>query len=666
MTSAVTGTTAARDPDAGRRRARLLLVVGAALGSTATVIANTVAVIAANQMLHDTVLVGATVSAGIVGAAVGTSLLATVMARRGRRIGLSLGYALGLLGGSSPQGRSTAASFPVLLLGMLLIGMTNSATQLSRYASAEMAVPEHRASAISTVVWAATAGAILGPILLPVTASVAASADVTEAVGPFVATALAAGAAGLTLMWKLRPDPDELAVPGEGVPAGSPHGSSTLAAFSMRDILRRPAVVVALVAMIVGQVVMVVIMAMTPVHMSEHGHDLTAVGIVISAHVLGMFALSPVTGRLSDQLGPIVTILLGSAVLATAGLLAAAAPPDGGLLLLVALFLLGYGWNLGFVAGSSLLTSGLEAWERTRAQGYADSLVWGSSALASLCAGFVLSAAGYAALGSSGASLLVIPVAAVLGLRARIEVGSQRQLRSCPVGPARSGAALRAGLVGCAAGAAPCAEGAAPFACREVSIKPNPGARYPTGHSSAPVKSSASSFPTWTTDESGRCCAPSVADAGGARRTSPSRQASRSRRSRVSSSVTWTRRRWVSSGASSQPSARTPASTSCGEAGSATGCSTSVMRPSAPRSRRDSRRLDGRSSRRSRSSDTASVARSTCSLHDLRRTPSASSSSRRSSTHMRRRNADSTSRHGSPMTSPKSGSAGVHVSSESS
>jgi MFS family permease len=170
---------------------------------------------------------------------------------------------------------------------------------------------------------------------------------------------------------------------------------------------------------------MVVIMAMTPVHMSQHGHDLTAVGIVISAHVLGMFALSPVTGRISDRVGPIVTILLGSAVLATAGILAALAPADGGAILLVALFLLGYGWNLGFVAGSSLLTSGLETWERTRAQGYADSLVWGSSAVASLSAGFILTAAGYAALGIIGATLLVIPVAAVFGLRGRLASGGR-------------------------------------------------------------------------------------------------------------------------------------------------------------------------------------------------------------------------------------------------
>ena len=129
----------------------------------------------------------------------------------------------------------------------------------------------------------------------------------------------------------------------------------------------------------------------------------------------------PSPAGISDRVGPILTILLGSAVLATSGVLAALAPPDGGGFLLVALFLLGYGWNLGFVAGSSLLTSALAPSERTRAQGYADLVVWGSSALASLSAGIILSAAGYAALGMLGAVLLVIPVAAVVGLRARID-----------------------------------------------------------------------------------------------------------------------------------------------------------------------------------------------------------------------------------------------------
>ena len=57
---------------------------------------------------------------------------------------------------------------------------------------------------------------------------------------------------------------------------------------------------------------------------------------------------------------------------------------DGGVILFLALFLLGYGWNLGFVAGSALLTRGLGLAERTRVEGLTDSLIWSSAAAASL------------------------------------------------------------------------------------------------------------------------------------------------------------------------------------------------------------------------------------------------------------------------------------------
>ena len=109
--------------------------------------------------------------------------------------------------------------------------------------------------------------------------------------------------------------------------------------------------------MIAGQVTMVVIMTMTPLHMADHGHDLASVGFVISAHTAGMFALAPVSGRLTGIVGPLNAILIGAGILALAGVLAAVAPPDGGLVLTLALFLLGYGWNLGFVAGSSLIAA---------------------------------------------------------------------------------------------------------------------------------------------------------------------------------------------------------------------------------------------------------------------------------------------------------------------
>jgi MFS family permease len=163
------------------------------------------------------------------------------------------------------------------------------------------------------------------------------------------------------------------------------------------------------VALVVGQLVMVLIMTMTPLHMTEHGHDLTAVGIVLSGHTLGMFALSPVSGRLTDRFGSVPTIFAGSIVLGVAALMAAAAPPDGGLVLLLALFLLGWGWNLGFVAGSAMLSHSLEIHERTRVQGVADALIWSTAAIASLGSGVLVAAEGYAALGILGAVLVAVP-----------------------------------------------------------------------------------------------------------------------------------------------------------------------------------------------------------------------------------------------------------------
>ena len=165
---------------------------------------------------------------------------------------------------------------------------------------------------------------------------------------------------------------------------------------------------------------MVLIMTMTPLHMSEHGHDLAAVGIVISGHTFGMFGLSPISGRLSDRFGSVPVILAGLAVTAAAAILAAVAPPDGGVLLFVALFLLGYGWNLGYVAGSALLTQDLSLAERTRLQGLTDALIWSSAAAASLGSGLVVAAAGYATLGLLGAGLVVVPILLVLARRAAV------------------------------------------------------------------------------------------------------------------------------------------------------------------------------------------------------------------------------------------------------
>ena len=186
---------------------------------------------------------------------------------------------------------------------------------------------------------------------------------------------------------------------------------------SLERILRQPNVAVAMVALVTGQVVMVLIMTMTPLHMTSHGHGLTAVGLVISAHTFGMFALSPISGRLTDRFGSLRIVMAGLAVIAFSAVLSAAAPPEGGVLLFLALFLLGYGWNLGYVAGSTMLTAGLGLAERTRIEGVTDSIIWSSAAAASLGSGVVVAAAGYTTLGLMGAAMVLIPAWLLLARR---------------------------------------------------------------------------------------------------------------------------------------------------------------------------------------------------------------------------------------------------------
>jgi MFS family permease len=412
-----TGPLAGEALEAARRRSTRLLVASAALGSIAHIAGATVVVIAARELLGDRTLSGLPSTASIVGSAIGASLLSWLMLRRGRRTGLVVGLGMGLLGALVTTWSVLAGSFVLLLAGMLLFGFGNSSNQLSRYVAADMHPAPRRAWAIGLVVWAATVGAVLGPNLAPVAASLAAGSGMPELAGPFLVAGVIMGLAALLLWVFLRPDPYQLADVSSRLTAGAAGGGVPMA-----RILRRPRVAIAVIALVTGQVVMVGIMTMTPLHMSDHGHHLTSVGFVISAHAAGMFALSPVSARIAAWIGDIPTILVGIAVLATSATLAAIAPPDGGLLLLVALFLLGYGWNLGFLAGSSLLVSGVEHQERTRTEGFADTLVLGSSAVASLSSGLVLAAAGFAALGLLSMILLVIAVALVLRLRVRVDV----------------------------------------------------------------------------------------------------------------------------------------------------------------------------------------------------------------------------------------------------
>ncbi len=397
-----------------RRRMRWVLFVIAALGSTGYIAAVTVGTLVAAELSGSAAYGGLPTTVTTIGTAIAASLLALLMLRFGRRYGLLLGLAVGVLGGAIVFGSVLAASIPLLLLGSGFTGFANAAGNLGRYIAADMASPERRASAIGMVVWGTTVGAVIGPNLTAPAGALATSIGLPELAGPYAVTVIFIGLAWVVAALMLRPEPYALADPS----ALRSHDTDTGPAPSMGELLRRPSVAVALVSLVGAQVVMVLIMTMTPLHLIDHGHGLATVGIVLSAHTFGMFGLSPISGRLTDRFGSLAVIAAGLIGLAAAALLAALAPPDGGLVLTFALFLLGFGWSLCFVAASSLVSHGLALGERTRVQGIADTLTWGTAAFASLASGLVVAAASYTVLGFVGIGLTLIP-AAVLAFEGR-------------------------------------------------------------------------------------------------------------------------------------------------------------------------------------------------------------------------------------------------------
>jgi MFS family permease len=394
-----------------RRRSIRTLFAGVALGSTGHIAAVTVASLAAQDLGGSSAWAGVPGAAVVLGAAVGAPTLSWLMVRTGRRTGLVSGYAIGVLGALLAVAALIVRSFPLLILGTVLIGFANSGNTLSRYVAADLVPYARRASALSLVVWGATLGAVVGPNLVSVAGDAATALGLPRLAGAYLLPAVFVTGAALLSFALLRPDPYDLADPSERREEDDHEGDP------IRALLRRPSVWLALMALVSVQVVMVLVMTMTPLHMMSNGHDLAAVGLVLSAHTFGMYALSPISGRLTDRFGGSPVIVAGLLISGGAAALSALAPADGGSVLTVALFLLGFGWSLGYIAGSAAVTGGLTLRERTRLQGWTDSLIWSSAAVASLGSGLIVAWAGFAALGLLGAALVVVPAWIIVARR---------------------------------------------------------------------------------------------------------------------------------------------------------------------------------------------------------------------------------------------------------
>jgi MFS family permease len=393
-----------------RRRLLGTLFVGSALTRTGLIAVLTVAALAAEDMLGSATLSGLPAATATIGIAVGTPPIAWLMARSGRRAGLRAGLGIAAAGALLGGLAVNAGVFPLLVIGMFVFGAGIAAERLARYAAADITPPSRQAFAISLVVWAGTIGSVLGPVLLEPAKRLASSLDLEGLAGPFVIAAVASVVAVVVIDRLLRPDPLSFV---------TKQASDRLVG-DRRSLVADPKARVAIVALLIGQVVMVLIMTMTPVHVRRAGEELGIVGLVIAAHTLGMFAFSPLTGFLSDRVGRVAVIVAGQVLLVVAAVLASFADGDERLLLVVSLYLLGLGWNFGFVAASALLTENARAENRVALQGAADFVVWTSAALASFSSGALLEAGSYATLSLIGASLVMVTAVMMIRYRAAL------------------------------------------------------------------------------------------------------------------------------------------------------------------------------------------------------------------------------------------------------
>ena len=284
-----------------------------------------------------------------------------------------------------------------------------SAILLGRFAAAEVHPPEKRGAAISNVVLGGTVGAIFGPLLVSPMGTLALRLGMDELAGGYIAGLFLFAAASVIVFVGLRPDPRDV---GKQVAALYPASVPDGEARPISVILRQPAALTAVTAMVLGQVVMVAIMVITSLHMKGHNHGLGSISTVISAHTLGMYAFSVISGRLADKWGRGPVILTGAATLVLA-CLAAPLSPDV-LPLSVSLFLLGLGWNFCFVGGSTLLSDQLSPAERARTQGVNDLLVGLASATGSLGSGLVYAATSYTVISMLAGGLALIPLGMVI------------------------------------------------------------------------------------------------------------------------------------------------------------------------------------------------------------------------------------------------------------
>lgn len=380
--------TATIDLPSLQRRTVKALVAGQILAGIGIGATLSIGSVLATEVSGSEAFAGAAATLSTLGAAAAAIPLAQLTQRFGRRVALSTGTLIAMTGAILTVLAAAIVSFPLLLVGFGMLGFGAAVGLQSRFAATDVADSRRRGRDLSTVVWSATIGAVVGPNLFGPGEVIAEWFGMPPLTGSFVIAVAAQLAAAIVYFFALRPDPYLVSrtLPQE---PDAPVASGVVRA--------RTLVIFAIVVLGVSHTVMVSVMSMTPVHLVHHGVSLAAVGLTLSLHIAGMFGLSPVFGWLSDRLGRFGTILVGQTLFATAVLFVALGELDE-VLVTIGLVFLGLGWSASTIAASTLVTDLVTGSARTRIQGRSDLVMNIAGAGGGALAGPVLAVVGYAGL----------------------------------------------------------------------------------------------------------------------------------------------------------------------------------------------------------------------------------------------------------------------------
>jgi len=385
---------------AGERKAVRAVRWAGVVGGLSQSLAGAAGALLAREVTDRESVAGWPQAALVVGAACAALLLTRLTRTHGRRIALATGAVAAGLGAVVVVAGAASRSLSAILLGSVLLGAGNTTVMLGRYAAGELADGATRAREMGWVLAATAVGAVLGPGLLGPSGVVAEVLGLPAHAGAYVVAAVGFAVTGSVLVVGKRELPARRG-PGSLREPARPVRRATLGAGGLG----------ALAVLAVANLVMVTAMTMAPIHLHHQGVHLDGIGLVVGAHVAGMFAPSPVTGWLTDRVGarPVVAAAGG---LLTAACLTVALGVGSPVALVAGLTVLGVGWNAALVAGSAWLSAGAGDTDRPVLEGYGEVGMGIAAASGAVLSGLVVGAFGYAVLAAlcAVASVALIPL----------------------------------------------------------------------------------------------------------------------------------------------------------------------------------------------------------------------------------------------------------------